>query len=144
MNEQLFAHRIRQALDESAEQLPYRVTQRLARSRELALSRMPAATAALQTAGDAGRRHASATIVATVAGPGSPPSDERPSLWLRIAGGLVPVVVVAVGLYGIGAWKAMQEAEETAEVDAALLTDDVPLEAYVDKGFGVFIRNNRQ
>ncbi|MFO0457685.1 MAG: DUF3619 family protein, partial [Burkholderiales bacterium] len=52
MNEQLFASRIRQALDESAERLPYRVTQRLERARLAAVARaQPEAVAATAGAG---------------------------------------------------------------------------------------------
>jgi len=37
-----------------------------------------------------------------------------------------------------------QSAAELAEVDSALLTDDVPLVAYADRGFGVYIKNTRR
>jgi hypothetical protein len=132
MNERHFAHRIRHALDESAECLPNRVTERLARSRALALSRMPETPApgSGRAAGPVDRQRS--------------PSRRRPSLWLRVAGGALPALTLVLGMYGIAAWHAAQQAHETAEVDVALLTDELPIHAYADHGFGVFIRNSRQ
>jgi hypothetical protein len=123
MNEPLFAFRLRRALDESAERLPPPIVERLARSRELALAAMP------QPGAGAGER----TAASRASGP-----------WLRLAAGAVPVLVVLAGLYGIATWHAVQEARQTAEIDAALLTDVLPIDAYADLGFGVFIRNTRQ
>ena len=48
MNEQQIALLAREALDEAAERLPWRVTHRLATVREAALARLPRAVAAAQ------------------------------------------------------------------------------------------------
>jgi hypothetical protein len=139
MNEPIFAHRIRLALDESAERLPYRVTERLAQARQCALARMP------QTAPQAAQGRSGAfRVLHTAAASSGPDVESRPSPWMRLAAGAVPVLAVVIGLYGIGAWHSLEEARETAEIDVALLTDDLPIDAYADRGFGVFIRNNRQ
>jgi hypothetical protein len=126
MNEHLFASRIRHALDESADRLPYRVTQRLERARLAAVARARPA-AALDPA------------LASV-------GDDRPSAWVRVASTLVPVLLVIAGLYGISLWDDAQRAAETADVDAELILadDDVPISAYAEKGFGVYIKNVRQ
>ena len=39
--------------------------------------------------------------------------------------------------------KEDQSVEDLAEVDSALLTDDLPLDAYVDRGFSVYMVNTR-
>jgi hypothetical protein len=133
MNEQLFASRIRQALDESAERLPYRVTQRLERARLAAVARAQPETVAA-TAG----RGASAALA--VGG------DDRPSGLVRLLSAVVPILLVLAGLYGISLWDDAQRAAETADIDAELMLsdDEVPIAAYADKGFGVYIKNSRQ
>jgi hypothetical protein len=131
MNEHLFASRIRQALDESADRLPYRVTRRLELAREAALARAEAVAAP-----------AVATSVGAVR-----LGDDRPSVLIRLLSATAPVLLVIAGLYGIALWDDAQRAAETADLDAEIvLSDDeeVPLSAYADKGFGLFLRNNRQ
>jgi len=134
MNEPLFADRIRQALESSTERLPYRVTQRLERSRALALARIP--QPAVQSGG------VTAEVVVAHGGAGGP-LDDRPSLWIRLASTLLPLALVILGLYGIAVWQESQDALETADI-AALLTDDIPISAYADRGFGVYLKNTRQ
>lgn len=64
-----------------------------------------------------------------------------PRLVWRVAAVVVPVALVTVGLFGISAWETRQRAEDLTELDAAMLVDDVPIAAYADRGFGVFLRN---
>ena len=133
MNEHLFGSRIRQALDESAERLPYRVTQRLERSRLAAVARARIAPVAATASASAGP---------TVALAG----DDRPSGLVRLLSAVVPVLLVIAGLYGISLWDDAQRAAETADIDAELMLsdDEVPIAAYADRGFGVYIKNSRQ
>lgn len=130
MNEQRFAHRVRQALDESAERLPYRITQRLERARHAALAHALSA------------QHAPVTA----AGPALTLGDPRPPLLLRLLSTLAPILLVVAGLYGISVWEDAQRTADTADIDARLLLadDDVPISAYADRGFGVYIQNVRQ
>jgi hypothetical protein len=133
MNEHLFASRIKQALDESAGRLPYRVTQRLERARLGAVARArPEAVAAT----------ASAMAASSVALAGDP----RPSGLVRLLSTVVPVLLVIAGLYGISLWDDAQRAAETADIDAELMLseDEVPIAAYADRGFGVYIKNSKQ
>lgn len=135
MNEHLFASRVRQALDESTEHLPYRVTQRLERARMAALARAaPVATAATATLGSG--------PTATLAG------DDRPSVLVRLLATLAPILLVLAGLYGIAAWDDAQRAAETADIDAEIVLsgddDEVPLSVLADRGFGAYLRNSRQ
>lgn len=136
MNEQLFAYRIRQALDESAERLPFRVTQRLERSRASALARAHPVASAEPASFEAQNGSASLTMA----------SLGRPSGLIRLLSTVVPILLVVAGLYGISVWDDAQDAAETADIDAELLLadDDIPLAAYADKGFGVYIKNVRQ
>ena len=51
-----------------------------------------------------------------------------------------PLVVLAAGLIVINTVQNERRASEVAEVDAALLTDDLPPSAYADPGFGQFLK----
>jgi hypothetical protein len=134
MNEQRFAYRIRQALEESAERLPYRVIQRLERSREAAI----------------GRAHAGHGLESLSAGAGTVTlgtlRTDRPSILVRLLSTVVPIMLVVAGLYGITVWDDARDAAETADIDAELLLaeDEIPLSAYADRSFGVYMKNVRQ
>jgi hypothetical protein len=133
MNEQRVAFIVRQALDESAERLPYRVNQRLERGRLSALER--ASTCQAVSIAPLG------SAVAALGG------DRQPSPWTRFVSTILPLLIVAAGLYGISVWNEAEDAADTADIDAELVLgneDDVPVSALADKGFGVFIRNSRQ
>jgi hypothetical protein len=73
--------------------------------------------------------------------------DRQPSPWTRFVSTVLPLLIVAAGLYGISVWNEAEDAADTADIDAELVLgneDDVPVSALADKGFGVFIRNSRQ
>lgn len=53
-------------------------------------------------------------------------------LSLRI---LLPLALLVGGLAGIYTWERNQRIAEVEEIDAQLLTDDLPVEAYLDRGF---------
>jgi hypothetical protein len=70
---------------------------------------------------------------ASSAGAASGPSGGRsawskPSLWLAIA------IVLALAI-GYQQWDAWQQIVELEEVDTAILTSDLPIDAYLDRGF---------
>jgi hypothetical protein len=62
--------------------------------------------------------------------------------WLRL-GSLVPLVVLLAGLVLIDRHYTRTQIEAAAEVDAAILADDLPTEAYRDKGFVEFLKTAR-
>ncbi len=61
-------------------------------------------------------------------------------LWDTV-GWLAPLVILVFGLIGIAQWQDNSRINDIAEVDAALLTDDVPPDAYADSGFMAFLKN---
>jgi hypothetical protein len=134
MNEQQFAEGIRRALDESAGRLPYRITHRLETARAAALAH----AAAIERRTEAVRRvQAQSDGSATLGG-----GEQAP--WWGAFATLVPVLIVVAGLFAISEWTDVEQAEETADIDLAVLTDELPISAYADRGFGVFLKNNRQ
>ncbi len=56
-------------------------------------------------------------------------------------GWIAPLVVLVFGLIGIAQWQEDSRINDIAEVDAALLSDDVPPDAYADSGFMAFLKN---
>ena len=54
---------------------------------------------------------------------------------------VAPLAVLAFGLIGIAQWQNDSRINDIAEVDAALLSDDVPPDAYADSGFMAFLKH---
>ena len=59
--------------------------------------------------------------------------------WTRI-GSVVPLIALVAGLLVISAMQDDNRANELAELDSALLTDDLPPAAYTDPGFAQFLK----
>lgn len=64
--------------------------------------------------------------------------DER-SVWNRVAS-LLPLLVLIAGLFTIALMAEERRVDEIAEIDAEILTDDLPPDAYTDPGFAQFLR----
>jgi Protein of unknown function (DUF3619) len=62
--------------------------------------------------------------------------------WLRL-GSLLPLAVLLAGLALIDNHYTRSQIEAAAEVDAAILADDLPPEAYRDQGFVEFLKTAR-
>ncbi|QKM63615.1 DUF3619 domain-containing protein [Polynucleobacter antarcticus] len=56
-------------------------------------------------------------------------------------GWMAPLIVLVMGLVGIAQWQQDSRINDIAELDIALLTDDVPPDAYADNGFLGFLKN---
>ena len=122
MNELYFARRIRQHLDQST-QLERATADKLRSARELALSR---------------QRPEPAPVVAwadNVFGNGWG--------WAGVSARvLLPAAALIVALAGIYNWQEKQRLAEIVELDSQLLTDDLPIDAYLDRGFQNWLKNN--
>jgi hypothetical protein len=55
---------------------------------------------------------------------------------------LLPMAVLILGLVAINQWRDSQLAAEIEEIDAAVLTSDLPLDAYLDKGFDAWLKRS--
>ncbi|MEI8264165.1 MAG: DUF3619 family protein [Betaproteobacteria bacterium] len=62
--------------------------------------------------------------------------------WARLAA-FTPAVALTLGLICIDQFNLTQRIEAAAEVDAALLSDDLPPSAYADPGFAEFLKSPR-
>jgi hypothetical protein len=112
-------------------ELPYGITERLRAARVQALARRKPASLVRATSILGSGRAATLTF-----------GDDGVSLWNRIASAL-PLIALAAGLILIHAVQDDRRASEVAEVDAALLTDDLPPSAYADPGFAQFLKSGR-
>jgi len=48
---------------------------------------------------------------------------------------LLPAAALIVAVAGIYSWQEKQRLAEVVEIDSQLLTDDLPIDAYLDRGF---------
>jgi hypothetical protein len=78
---------------------------------------------------------------ATAGGPPLSPPDEGLNLWSRLASAL-PLIALLFGLATIHIFQNELGVNEIASVDAELLIDDLPPDAYTDPGFLVFLKSN--
>ena len=122
-----FAYRVRHALNENLDQLPAATTTRLAAARHLALSRKKP---------DAARRAFVPRPVMVGVGDGY---FSRPLSWLGRMSVVLPAVIVIVSLVGIYQAEKKQHIVELAEIDAMVLSDELPLNAYLDHGFNAYL-----
>ena len=123
-----FGRQVAARLAAGAAELPYEITERLRAARVQAVSRRKVASFQFAPALSTG----SLTF-----------GDEGMSLWGRI-GSALPLVALVGGLILIHSIQNDYRASEVAEVDAALLTDDLPPAAYADSGFVQFLKSSRE
>ena len=116
------AKKIATYLDTGTAQLKAGTAYRLQLARAAALARLgetvnvpglQMAHALASSGGDSGRR----------------PGATRLRLWLGVA------VFVAVAALGWQQWRAVQQVREFEELDAQILSSDLPIDAYLDRGF---------
>ena len=53
---------------------------------------------------------------------------------------VLPMAVLVGGLLAINGWQQTLRIAEAEEIDALLLTDELPLDAYLDKGFEAWLK----
>ena len=54
---------------------------------------------------------------------------------------LVPLLVLALAVSGIYTWQEKRRVAELVEIDSQLLTDDLPIDAYLDRGFQNWLKS---
>lgn len=128
MNEPQFANKIRHALNQRTRVdggLSPGVAARLREARERALERQrPGREPALGWA-----RVTADGVIGRFGGFGG--------FSLRL---LLPTALLVAGLVAIYSWQLEQRAADVEELDAQLLTDDLPIDAYLDRGFEAWLK----
>jgi hypothetical protein len=131
-----FAGKIRRALDESAAGLSGATLDRLAQARRVALARKKPEPV---------RAPAFAPVLAHAGASFDAPSQSAPRR-LSPLGRLLrvwPLVALVGGVAFIAYWENQQRAAELADIDAAMLSDDLPVNAYLDHGFNAYLSRAR-
>jgi hypothetical protein len=54
---------------------------------------------------------------------------------------LAPLLVLALAVSGIYTWQEKRRVAELVEIDSELLTDDLPIDAYLDRGFQNWLKS---
>ena len=120
MNEAQFAHRIRHQLD-LANRIEPRIAAQLRAAREQALARhRPGSEDEVALAGAALGRLGGVRV-----------------LLLRVA---LPAVILGIACATTFVWQQQQRAAEIEELDALLLSSDLPIDAYLDQGFTAWLK----
>jgi len=126
-----FGRRVAARLSAGTAELPYDVSERLRAARMQAVATRKR-VAGLRTA----------AVVSASGGAATMTADEGFTWWQRVAS-VLPIVILAAGLVVIHSIQNERRANEVAEVDAALLTDDLPPSAYADPGFIQFLQQTQ-
>jgi hypothetical protein len=123
-----FAYKVRHALNENLDGLPPTTVDRLASARKMAVSRKkaqaPAKVAQRVLAGNVGSFFSFAS--------------------LGRAGVVIPLLALVAGLSGVYQYEQERRIAEIAELDAAVLSDELPLTAYLDHGFNAYLAQRGQ
>ena len=53
---------------------------------------------------------------------------------------IVPLLALAIGLAAVYSWEQRQRAAEVEELDALVLTGELPIDAYLDRGFEAWLK----
>ena len=117
-DEQLFAYKVRHALEHGADNLDGITRNKLQAARQNALAHQKTSAVGL-----------------SLAGIGHFTSD----ILLPQARTLVAISALVIGVVGTYYWNNFQQAEDNEEVDSALLSTDLPINAYLDHGFHAWL-----
>jgi hypothetical protein len=124
MNEERYASRVRQALNHGLKDIPTASARRLEAARHLALSRQKQEVPQLALAGDHSRRHFHFV------------SEHR---HLRQ---ILAVLALLLGMWISFYLDSVKYISAIEELDSALLSDDLPPEAFLDNDFFKWLKDD--
>lgn len=127
-----FAYKVRHALNDSLDTLSPEINNRLNLARNVALSRKKS-NARLRAFNVQGLLSGNVGSFLNY-----------PFSWLGKIGLAIPLLAFVVGLAGIYEFEQQQHIFETAEIDAAVLSDELPLVAYLDHGFNAYLAKREE
>lgn len=119
--EEQFARQICHMLDRSTEELDHGITERLRAARERALQHQHVAAISTAIVGAGGT-----ALLGT--------DDEKHPLRTALA-----ILALLLGVSLSYYWNGFTQAGENEAIDSALLADDLPPNAYLDKGFQAWL-----
>jgi hypothetical protein len=135
-----FGRRFGQRLEQSLDNLPAATTDRLAGARLAAMARkkpdapLPVFAPALAASGR-GRR----------GGDGNRGIFSfEPRSWFGRLSMALPLVILVAGLFGIYEGEQERRIDDLADIDAMVLSDELPLSAYLDHGFNAYLAKHAE
>ncbi|MBW8759679.1 MAG: DUF3619 family protein [Burkholderiales bacterium] len=128
-----FGVRVASMLGERAQSTAPDIGERLRFAREQALSRAQAA-----------RRQVQLATAPVLVSRGRSAALGSPLGWWFKLGSAAPLALLVLGLAGIAHVHDKAQIAAVAEVDAALLSDDLPPDAYTDPGFAEYLKTTRE
>jgi hypothetical protein len=126
MNEERYGYRLRQALNHGLLDISPAASRRLEAARHMALSRQKQTSPALASA-TYGQHN-----TLRLSGPGQHP-------YLRQA---LAIMALLLGMWISFYWHSQQYVSEVETIDSALLADDLPFEAFLDKDFLEWLKDD--
>ena len=130
--DQLFGKRVATYLDHGNQQLPYDISERLRAARTRAIASRKVNQLELKNADDVQMQSNGSLRMPF-------PSKAHDLYNLLIS--FIPLICLAAGLMLLYEFHNDQTAMELAEIDSALLVDDLPPHAYTDPAFVDFLKN---
>jgi hypothetical protein len=127
-----FGLRIAARLNSASLDLPHDISERLRAARTRAVAARLKTQSQVQTS--SGVIHQNGAALLHFGG------DEGLNLWSRLAS-VLPLIALVAGLAIIQSIMDEDRANELAEIDSAMLVDDLPPTAYADPGFLQFLKN---
>lgn len=132
------AARLAAGLAERADQVPHDIAERLRVARDQAVAR----AAALRRKAPQASTAAEPLVVSVSAGGVALLGQTAP--WWQRAASLLPLLLLVCGFLLIEQQAELEQVHAAAEVDAMILADDLPPDAYSDPGFAQFLREPAQ
>ena len=123
MNEERYAYRIRQSLNLGLKDIPPAASRRLEAARHLALARQKQAAPQMLMAG-------------------AGVSSFRTSAYVPYLKQILAVVALLLGMWISFYWHSVQYVTALEDVDSALLSDDLPPDAFLDNDFFEWLKDD--
>jgi len=125
---QEFAKKITTYLDAGAAEIKSGTAYRLQQARAAAMASL---------APDAPRRATQSALARAFAGGGGNAGDGS-SLW-KSGRMWFGILLIAAASFGFQQWQVVQQTREIEELDTQILTSDLPIDAYLDRGFQTWL-----
>ena len=132
-----FGLRVAALLNESAEAAPHDISERLRVAREQAIERARAVRKAEAAVAAGG------TVLAGRSGGAAVLAKQSGGWWMRLAS-VLPLVLLVAGFVAIDDAHDQAQITAAADLDSALLADDLPPDAYSDPGFIEYLKTQQE
>lgn len=132
--EMQFAYKVKLALDANLDNLSDDTLQSLAAARRVALARKKQTPMTVRV---------EQPVLAGAFGGGGMLSPQKPS-WLSSLGVVAPLLAGIILFAGIYQHENAKRVSYLADIDAAVLSDELPLSAYLDHGFNAYLAEKGQ